>query len=108
MPTKKELEEFVDTIPDTPVGKLQAINNTFFKGKSLTETMELMNEFMLDLARNNPDYLDALKHCKTDEEINKATGDFFAKNPKMIEEVLLSLVAAERNEDERNKEKTNA
>jgi len=95
MPTEEELREFLK-IPKTSLGKLEAMNNCFLKEKNLQDAFKQMMVFMDYLIRNNPDYYEALKGCKTEEEIKNKTGEFFEKNPKMVEEVLQSLAAAER------------
>jgi len=100
MPTREELEEFVKKIPKTPLGKLKAMNKVFLKEDNLEEAFKAMLEFTKDLMRNNPDYFEALKDCKTEEEIKKKSEEFIKNNPKMIEEVELSLITAKRNKQE--------
>jgi len=95
MPTEEELREFLK-IPKTPLGKLEAMNKCFLKEKNLEDAFNQMLVYMNDLIRNNPDYYEAMKNCKTEEEIKNASEEFFKNNPKMVEEVLLSLAAAER------------
>ena len=95
MPTEEELREFLK-IPKTPLGKLEAMNKCFLKEKNIQDALKQMLVFMDYLIRSNPDYYEALKGCKTEEEIKNKTEEFFKKNPKMVEEVMLSLVAAER------------
>jgi hypothetical protein len=105
MPTEEELKEFLK-IPKTPLGKLEAMNSCFLKEDNLEEAFKQVLEFMDSLIRNNPDYLEALKDCRTEEEIKIKTEEFFKKNPKMIEEVELSLIAARRDahfNDKKNK-----
>ncbi|MBI2136800.1 hypothetical protein HYU06_07040 [Candidatus Woesearchaeota archaeon] len=104
MPTIKELKEFVSKIPDTPQGKLEAMNKVFMKEKSLEEAFKTMLKFQEDLFRSKPEYFEALKNCKTEEEIRQKSGEFFANHPEMVEEVMLSMVAARRDrliEDEK-------
>jgi len=84
MPTKDELKEFLK-IPKTPFGKLEAINKCFLKEKNLDNAFKQVMVFMDYLIRSNPDYFDTLKNCKTEEEIKEKTGEFFKKNPKIIE-----------------------
>lgn len=95
MPTEKELREFLK-IPKTPLGKLMAMNKCFLKEDNLKDALKQVLVFMDYMVRNNPDYFNALKDCKTEEEIKEKTGEFFKNNPKMIEEVELCLIAAER------------
>lgn len=95
MPTEEELREFLK-IPKTTLGKLEAMNKCFLKEDNLKDAFKQVLAFMDYLIKNNPDYFEALKHCKTEEEIKQKTGEFFKKNPKMIEEVELSLIAANR------------
>lgn len=97
-PTKEDIEEFL-RIPKTPLGKLEAMNKCFLGQKSNEDALNQMMAFMHDLVRNNPDYLEAIKDCQTEEEIKQKIGEFFAKNPKMVEEVQLSLLAARRNKE---------
>ena len=102
MPIEEELKEFLK-IPKTPLGKLRAMNKCFLKEDNLEDAFKRMMVFMDYLIKNNPDYFKALKDCKTEEEIKEKTGEFFRNNPKMLEEVELSLIAAER--DKRFKDK---
>lgn len=95
MPTEEELREFLK-IPKTTLGKLNAINKCFLKEDNLKDAFKQVLIFMDYLIRNNPDYFEALKNCKTEEEIKKKTEEFFKNNPKMLEEVELSLIAAMR------------
>ncbi len=95
MPTEEELREFLK-IPKTTLGKLNAMNKCFLKEDNLKDAFKQVVLFMEYLIRNNPDYVEALKNCKTEEEIKKKTGEFFKNNPKMLEEVELSLIAAKR------------
>ena len=95
MPTEEELKEFLK-IPKTPLGKLKAMNKCFLKEDNLGDAFKQMVLFMDYLIRNNPDYYESLKNCKTEEEIKNKTEEFFKNNPKMIEEVMDSLIAAER------------
>ncbi len=91
-----EMKEFVKEIPPTAKGKLAAMNKLFFKEKDMAEAFEQMNLFFKDLIGNNPDYLEAIKNCKTEEEIKNTIEDFYRKNPKMVEETLLSMLAVKR------------
>ncbi len=100
MPTIKELIEFVSEIPKTPEGKLKAMNKVFLKEDNMEEAFKSMIEFTKDLMRSKPEYYEALKNCKTEEEIKQKSGEFFAKHPEMVEEVMLSMVAARRNKME--------
>ena len=49
------MEEFVKEIPPTAKGKLEAMNNLFFKEKSVEEAFKQANLFFKDLISNNPD-----------------------------------------------------
>ena len=95
MSTEEELREFLK-IPKTPLGKLEAINKCFLQETNLQDAFKQMMVFMDYLIRSNPDYYETLKGCRTEEEIKNKPEEFFKKNPKMVEEVLLSLTAAER------------
>src|SRR3989338_901169 len=105
VPTEEEMKEFVKEIPPTTHGKLEAMNRIFLKEKNMEEAFTQMNLFFKDLVGNNPDYYDALKGCKTEEEIKQATGDYFKKNPKMVEETILSLLAVKRDQWEKIEKK---
>lgn len=105
MPTIKDLKEFVKEIPPTPEGKLKALNTFILKEKNTEEAMLVMMEFTRDLMRNRPDYYEALKNCKTEEEIKKASEEFFKNNPDVVKDVLLSLAAAQRNKEEASSKK---
>ncbi|HIH43311.1 TPA: hypothetical protein HA246_06740 [Candidatus Woesearchaeota archaeon] len=96
MPTIKELMEFVSKIPETPAGKLEAMNKVFMKEENMEEAFKTMLKFQEDLFRSKPEYFETLKNCKTEEEIKQKSGEFFANHPEMIEEVMLSMVAARR------------
>ncbi len=100
IPDEKELKEFVKEIPETPQGKLEAMNKLFFKEKDMNEAVKQMNLFFTDLVKNNPDFLEAIKNCKTEQEINETIKSFFENNPKMVEETLLSMIAVKRNKSE--------
>lgn len=104
-PSLSELREFVKEIPPTAAGKLAAMNKLFFKEKDMGEAMRQMDLFFKDLIGNNPDYLDALKNCRTEEEIKNATRDFYANNPKMVEETLLSMLTVKRDKWEEQEKK---
>ncbi len=107
LPSKEEMEEFVKEIPETPEGKLKAMNKLFFKDENMEEALKQMQLFFMDLIKNNPDYLEAIKTCTSEEAINKTTKEFFEKNPKMIEEILLSMLAVKRDKwEEKEKSKT--
>lgn len=109
LPTADEMKEFVKEIPSTALGKLEAMNKLFFKEKDLAEAFRQMNLVFTDLIKNNPDYLEAIKNCRTEEEIKKVIGDFYSNNPKMVEETLLSMLAVKRDkweEQEKKKETT--
>src|SRR3989338_1680391 len=96
MPTLKKLKEFVSKMPETPQGKLEAMNKVFMKEDNMEEAFKTMLKFQEDLFRSKPEYFETLKNCKTEEEIKQKSGEFFAKYPEMIEEVLLSMIAARR------------
>ncbi|HLD72992.1 MAG TPA: hypothetical protein VJA23_05375 [Candidatus Nanoarchaeia archaeon] len=109
LPNIEEMEEFVKEIPKTPEGKLEALNKFFLKEKKMEDAFKQMMLFFNDLVKNNPDYYQALKDCKTEEEIKQKTDEFFRNNPKMIEETILSMLMVkrdkwERNESEKDKE----
>ena len=106
LPSDEEMKEFVKEIPETPEGKLKAMNKLLFKEKDMGEAMKQMNLFLMDLIKNNPEYLEVLKKCKTEEEIKKASKDFFDKNPKMVEETILSMLAVKRNKWEQQDKKS--
>ncbi len=106
LPSKEEMEEFVKEIPPTPLGKLEAMNRLFMKEKNLESAFKQMALFMKDLMGNNPDYFEAMKNCRTEEEIKQKSKEFFEKNPKMVEEVLLSMLAVKRDQwEEKEKER---
>lgn len=105
LPTIEEMEEFVKEIPPTAAGKLEAMNKLFFKEKDMAEAFRQMNLVFTDLIKNNPDYLEAIKNCRTEEEIKNAIGDFYSKNPKMVEETLLSMLAVKRDKWEEKEKK---
>lgn len=96
LPTEEEMIEFVKEIPPTPFGKLEAMNKLFLKEKDAAEAFRQMNLVFQDLTKNNPDYLEAIKHCRTEEEIKNAVEQFYKNNPKMMEETLLSMLAVKR------------
>jgi len=107
LPTEDEMLEFVKEIPPTPLGKLEAMNKLFFKEKDMVKAFEQMNLMFTDLIKNNPDYLEAIKNCRTEEEIKNATENVYKNNPKMVEETLLSMLAIKRDkweEQEKRKE----
>lgn len=107
LPSKEEMEEFVKEIPKTPLGKLEALNKFFLKEKNMEDAFKQMALFFQDLMGNNPDYFEAMKRCRTEEEIKQKSKEFFDNNPKMVEEVLLSMLAVKRDkweEKEREKE----
>ncbi len=107
LPSEQEMQEFVKEIPKTAQGKLAAMNKLFFKEANMEDAFKQMNTFFLDLIKNNPDYFNAIKDCQTEEEINLAIANFFAKNPKMVEETMLSMLAVKRDhweEKEQQKE----
>ena len=97
MPTIKELIDFVSEIPKTPEGKLKAMNKVFLKEDNMEEAFKAMIEFSKDLMRSKPEYFEALKSCKTEEEIKQKSVEFFAAHPEMVEEVMLSMIAGRRN-----------
>ena len=105
LPTEEEMIEFVKEIPPTPLGKLEAMNKLFFKEKDMAEAFRQMNLVFQDLIKNNPDYLEAIKNCRTEEEIKNAIGDFYKNNPKMVEETLLSMLAVKRDKWEAQEKK---
>ena len=105
LPTEEEMIEFVKEIPPTPLGKLEAMNKLFFKEKDMAEAFRQMNLVFTDLIKNNPDYLEAIKNCQTEEEIKNAIGDFYKNNPKMVEETLLSMLAVKRDKWEAQEKK---
>ena len=105
LPDEQEIREFVKEIPPTVAGKLAAMNKLFFKEANMEEAFAQMNLFFKDLIGNNPDYFEALKDCKTEEEIKRASADFFTKNPKMVEETTLSLLAVKRDQWEAQEKK---
>lgn len=107
LPTKKEMEEFVKEIPRTPLGKLEALNKFFLKEKNMEDAFKQMALFFQDLMGNNPAYFEAMKNCRTEEEIKQKSKEFFDNHPEMVEEVLLSMLAVKRDkweEKEREKE----
>ena len=105
-PSLSEMLEFVKEIPPTPLGKLEAMNKLFFKEKDMAEAFRQMNLVFTDLIKNNPDYLEAIKNCRTEEEIKNATENFYKNNPKMVEETLLSMLAIKRDKwEEQEKRK---
>ena len=107
LPTEDEMLEFVKEIPPTPLGKLEAMSKLFFKEKDMVKAFEQMNLMFTDLIKNNPDYLEAIKNCRTEEEIKNATENVYKNNPKMVEETLLSMLAIKRDkweEQEKRKE----
>src|SRR3989344_3557939 len=106
LPDEEEMKEFVKEIPPTASGKLAAMNKLFFKEKDTEESFKQMSLFFEDLIKNNPDYFEAIKNCRTEEEIKFAIGEYFRKNPKMVEETMLSLLAVKRNKWE-DQEKSN-
>ncbi len=97
LPDEEEMREFVKEIPKTPLGKLEAMNKLLFKEKNLEKAFQQMALFFEDLAKNNPDYLKIMKECKTEEEIKQKSADFFKANPRIVDEVLLSMLAVKRN-----------
>jgi len=97
LPDEEEMKEFVQEIPSTASGKLAAMNQIFFKEKDSEEAFKQMGLFFEDLIKSNPTYFEAIKNCKTEEEIKFAVEEFFKKNPTMIEETMLSLLATKRN-----------
>src|SRR3989344_4797667 len=97
LPDEEEMKEFAKEIPKTPLGKLEAMNKLFFKEKNPEEVFKRMTLFFSDLIKNNPDYLEAMKECKTEEEIKQKSADFFKANPKIVNEVMLSMLAVKRN-----------
>ncbi len=101
LPNIEEMEEFVKEIPPTPEGKLKALNKFFLKEKKMEDAFKQMMLFFEDLVKNNPDYHQALKDCKTEEEIKQKTEEFFKNNPKMIEETLLSMMMVKRDKWEK-------
>lgn len=105
LPNEEEMKEFVKEIPNTPEGKLKAMNKLFFKEKNTEEALKQMNLFFTDLVKNNPDYLEMLKSCKTEEEIKNNTKEFFDRNPKMVEETLLSMLMVKRDKWEEKEKK---
>jgi len=108
LPTEEEMKEFVKEIPPTAEGKLAAMNKLFFKEKDMAKAFEQMNLMLQDLIKNNPDYLEAIKNCRTEEDIKKAIGNFYKNNPKMVEETLLSMLAVKRDKwEEQEKKKEN-
>ncbi|MDO8656713.1 MAG: hypothetical protein Q7K45_05740 [Nanoarchaeota archaeon] len=105
-PSLSEMLEFVKEIPPTAEGKLAAMNKLFFKEKDMAEAFRQMNLVFTDLIKNNPDYLEAIKNCRTEEEIKNAIGNFYKNNPKMVEETLLSMLAIKRDKwEEQEKRK---
>lgn len=108
LPSEEEMKEFVKEIPETTKGKLEAMNKLLFKEKTLEEAFRRLNLFFKDLMGNNPDYFAALKDCRSEEEIKQKTEEFFRNNPKMVEETLLSMLAAKRDQwEEKEKKKEN-
>ncbi len=105
LPTIEEMQEFVKEIPPTAEGKLKAMNKLFSKEKNMAKAFEQINLFFQDLIKNNPDYLDAIKNCRTEEEIKQATARFYAQNPRMAEETLLSMLAVKRDQWEEQEKK---
>lgn len=105
LPTEEEMREFVKEIPPTAQGKLEAMNKFFFKEKNMEEAFKQANLFFRDLIGNNPDFLEAIKNCKTEEEIKNAIEKFYQNNPKMVEETLLSMLAVKRDKWEEQEQK---
>ncbi|HLC71095.1 MAG TPA: hypothetical protein VJI32_03755 [Candidatus Nanoarchaeia archaeon] len=105
LPTIEEMQEFVKEIPPTAEGKLAAMNKLFSREKDMAKAFEQINLFFQDLIKNNPDYLEAIKNCKTEEEIKQTTAAFYANNPKMAEETLLSMLAVKRDKWEEQEQK---
>jgi len=101
MTTIEEAKEFVRKIPKTPEGKLEALNKFILKEENMEEAFKTMIESMNDLFRERPDYFEALKDCKTEEEIKQKSGEFFEKNPDIVQDVMLSLMAGRRNKMEK-------
>lgn len=108
LPNIEEMKEFVKEIPKTPLGKLEALNKFFLKEKNMKDAFKQMMLFFDDLVKNNPDYHQALKDCRTEEEIKHKTEEFFRNNPKMIEETLLSMMMVKRDKwEKKESEKEN-
>ncbi len=105
LPDEQEMREFVKEIPPTAQGKLAAMNKLFFKEAKMEEAFAQMDLFFKDLISNNPAYFEALQHCRTEEEIKLATADFFARNPQMVEETILSMLAVKRDKWEAQEKK---
>ncbi len=108
LPDEEEMKEFVKEIPKTAQGKLEAMNKLFFKEENMEEAFRQMNLFFKDLIGNNPDYFEALKNCQTEEEIKRTAEEFFTKNPKMVDETLLSMLAVKRDQWELKEKKKEA
>ncbi len=105
LPTEDEMREFVKEIPPTAKGKLEAMNKLFFKENSMEEAFRQAGLFFRDLLGNNPDLFEAIKNCKTEEEIKNAIGDLYKNNPKMVQETLLSMLAVKRDKWEEQEQK---
>lgn len=106
LPSEEEMKEFVKEVPKTAAGKLEAMNKLVFKEKSSEEAFKQMLLFFEDLMKNNPEYFEALKRCKTEEEIKNASEEFFKNNPAMTDEVMLSMLAVKRDKwEQKEKDK---
>ena|SRR3989338_9875550 len=105
LPTIEEMQEFVKEIPPTAEGKLKAMNKLFSREKDPAKAFGQISLFFQDLIKNNPDYLEAIRNCRTEEEIKQATTKFYADNPKMAEETLLSMLAVKRDQWEEQEKK---
>src|SRR3989338_227494 len=106
LPSKEEMEEFVKEIPETPEGKLKAMNKLLFKEENPEEAFRQMALFFQDLMGNCPEYFEALQGCKTEEEIRNKSKEFFENNSRIIDETILSMLAVKRNRwEKKEKEK---
>ncbi len=101
------MEEFVKEIPETPEGKLKAMNKLLFNEESPEEALKQTIVFFKDLMGNCPEYFEALQGCKTEEEIKNKSKHFFENNPKIIDETILSMLAVKRDRWEERERKKN-
>ncbi len=106
LPSKEEMEEFVKRIPKTAEGKLEAMNKLLFNEENPDQAFKQIALFFDDLIKNNPDYFEALKNCKTEKEIKNRSKEFFDNNPQMVDETLLSMLMVKRdNWEKKEREK---
>ena len=104
LPDPEEMKKFVQKIPPTAAGKLDAMNELVFKEKNPAQAFKQMALFFEDLMRSKPDYFEALKNCRTEEEIKAAAEAYFKAHPEMIEEVMMSILAVKRDRWEEKEE----